>query len=224
MHQEKREEKRYGKKALILVSALTLAANAVIGGTVAWLIAKTDEVTNTFTYGDINITLTETDTNIEDNEGEGDGDKNPNTNTYEMVPGTNITKDPLITVEADSEDSWLFVKLDKSGNFDTFMSYALAEGWTELTGETGVYYRETSWSDKAQEFYVLENNTVTVKKDITKEQLNELDKDGAKNYPTLTVTAYAVQRNASLEEIDTAAEAWALANPAPVVETTEAAE
>ena len=151
-------------------------------------------------------------------------DENPNTNTYEMVPGTNITKDPLITVEADSEDSWLFVKLDKSGNFDTFMSYALAEGWTELTGETGVYYRETSWSDKAQEFYVLQNNTVTVKKDITKEQLNELDKNGAKNYPTLTVTAYAVQRNASLEEIDTAAEAWALANPAPVEETTEAAE
>ncbi len=204
MHTEtSKSKKRFGVKALVLTSALTIAANAAIGGTIAWLISKTDPVENTFTYGDINITLTETDT--------GDNDGDAATNTYEMVPGTTITKDPEITVEADSEDCWLFVQLNKSANFDTFMDYTLADGWSELEGEAGVYYRAVDGEAEEQTFGVLLDNAVTVKEDVTKGQLNALDADGAKNYPTLTVMAYAVQRSADLEAIDTAAEAWALA-------------
>lgn len=207
----KKKEKLYGKKVLILACALTMAASATVGGTVAWLIAKTDEVTNTFTYGDIDITLEETDTEKEFDEGDNigpdgnpiDKDNDPNTNTYEMVPGTNIKKDPTITVEADSEACWLFVKLDKANGFDTFMSYEMAEGWTEL--KDGVWYLTTNYSDKDQEFEVLKDNTVTVKSDITKSQLNALDESEA--YPELKVTAYAVQR----ASIDTAAQAWSLA-------------
>lgn len=210
MHKTK-ETKRYGKKALVLVSALTLAANGLIGGTVAYLIAKTDTVKNTFTYGDIDITLTETDTNDTPNDDtdQGDGDNDPNTNTYEMVPGTDITKDPKVTVLADSEDSWLFVKLEKSANFDNFMTYEMADGWTAL--EDGVYYRTTNWSDADQEFEVLKDNTVTVADEVTKADLNALDANGAANYPTLTVTAYAVQRDADIEAISTVDKAWALA-------------
>ena len=75
-----KEEKRYGKKALILVSALTMAMTATVGGTVAWLVAKTDKVTNTFTYGDINIELEETDTSKTPNDeaDQGDTDNDPN--------------------------------------------------------------------------------------------------------------------------------------------------
>lgn len=210
MHKTK-ETKRYGKKALVLVSALTLAANGLIGGTVAYLIAKTDTVKNTFTYGDIDITLTETDTNDTPNDDtdQGDGDSDPNTNTYEMVPGTDITKDPKVTVLADSEDSWLFVKLEKSANFDDFMTYEMTDGWTAL--EDGVYYRTTNWSDADQEFEVLKDNTVTVADEVTKADLNALDANGAANYPTLTVTAYAVQRDADIEAISTVGKAWALA-------------
>lgn len=191
-------EKRYSLKAMIAASAATVALLGAVGGTVAWLIAESDTVTNTFTYGDINITLTEDDV---------DEDGDPTANTYEMVPGNAIAKNPTITVEADSEASWLFVKLEESDNFDTFLTYELAEGWTALEGVDGVYYQEAAATgDAAVEYGVLANDEVVVAEDITKEQFNALDATGA--FPTLTVSAYAVQK----DNIATAADAWALAN------------
>ena len=196
---EKSCVKKFGAKALVITGVSVLALNVTIGGTIAWLVSQTDSVTNTFTYGDINITLTETDS--------GDNDGDASTNTYEMVPGKEITKDPLITVEADSENCWLFAQLTETDGFDDFIEYTVAEGWTALDGEEGVYYQEVSKSEDAQEFYVIADNTVTVKEDVTKEMLNGLGEDGS---ISLTVTAYAVQRDGEIEAIDTAAEAWAL--------------
>ncbi len=169
----------------------------------AWLVTETDPVVNTFTYGDINITLQETDT-------DKDGDDNPNTNTYSMVPGHTIEKDPKVTFKANSENAWLFVKLEKTANFDDFMTYEIANGWTALQGAPGVYYREVSKAAQDAEFTVIKNDTVTVKGEVTKEMLNALDANGASNYPKLIVTAYAVQRDSN---IATAADAWAKAQP-----------
>ncbi len=199
---QKSEPKRFGVKALVLTGALTLALSGAVSGTIAWLISE-ETVTNTFTYGDIDITLTETDT-------ENDDDDDPSTNTYDMVPGNTITKDPLVTVEADSEDCWLFVKLDESENFDDFMTYGIADGWTALENNDGVYYRVIDKSVDAQNFKVIAEDKVTVLDTVTKEMLNALDADGAENYPTLTVTAYAVQRDDEIDAIDTVEEAWAL--------------
>ena len=47
-------------RAFIALLALVLVIGCVAGGTVAWLVAKTEPVVNTFTYGNINITLAET--------------------------------------------------------------------------------------------------------------------------------------------------------------------
>lgn len=194
------------KKSKIVVAIISLLSicSFVIGTSVAWLTSKTEDLVNTFTYGDINIKLDETDTN--------DGDENINTNEYKMLPGNEITKDPKVTVIANSEDSYLFVKLTKSENFDNFMTFEIAEGWSLLEGTTDVYYREVTKSDKDQEFIVLKDNKVKVKEEVTKAMLNELDKDGKKDYPTLTITAYAVQRDGKIEAIDTPAEAWAIAS------------
>lgn len=194
---------KMNKRTLVLSLALVLALATATGGTLAWLIDETEPVTNVFTYGDVNIDLEESPSDKDD------GDDDPNTNEYQMVPGKDITKDPKVTVYANSEDCWLFVKIEESTNFDDFMTYAVAEGWTALEGVDNVYYREVSKSDADQEFYVLENNTVSVKGSVTKEMLNELDKDSVANYPTLTFTAYAVQRDADIEGISTAADAWA---------------
>lgn len=190
------------KKVIAMIVALALAVCGIIGGTVAWLVAKTESVTNTFTYGDINITLDETDT--------GDDDGNDLTNEYIMVPGNTIEKDPVVTVMANSEDAYLFVKMEKSDNFDSFMEYEMADGWIALDGVEGVYYREVAKAEKNVEFAVIKDNKVTVKGDVTKEMLNALDADGKSDYPKLVVTAYAVQRDADIEAINTAAEAWAL--------------
>ena len=198
---------RVNLKPVALIMALVLLVGGVIGGTVAWLIATPDPVVNTFTYGDINIDLDETDTQL-------DGDNNPNTNEYEMMPGQSITKDPVVTVKAESEEMWLFVKLEKSSNFDTFMEYTVADGWTALSGVDGVYYQHITAEDVAtadKKIAVIKDDTVTVKESVTKEQLNALDSGSSENYPTLTVTAYAVQYAGNA----TADDAWAkvTANP-----------
>ena len=186
-------------KFVLMLLAVTFVLCGIIGGTVAWLIADTDPVVNTFTYGDINITLEETDTNK-------DGDNDPNTNQYPMVPGNSIEKDPKVTVLANSENAWLFVKMEKTANFDDFMTYVIADGWTALDGVDGVYYREVEKAANNVEFTVIKDDTVNVKGEVTKEMLNALDANGASNYPELTVTAYAVQRDSN---ITTAADAWA---------------
>lgn len=177
-----------GAKLVLMTISLTLILCTVIGGTVAWLVARTDAVVNTFTYGDINITLEETDTNK-------DGDNNPNTNNYPMLPGNNITKDPIITVLKDSENCWLFAKLDKTANFDNFMTFEIADGWQALPGVDGVYYMAVDKTTADVEYTVIKDNTVKVKDEVTKEMLNALDANGATDYPVLTVTAYAVQRD-----------------------------
>lgn len=205
---------KYMKKSSIaLFAVLVLILSTVIGGTMAWIITRTSPVVNTFTYGDINITLKETDTHKDD-------DDNPNTNQYEMMPGETITKDPVVTVIKGSKDNWLFVKLEKSDNFDDFMTYEIEEGWEQLTDKDGseiegVFYREvseTEVADEDKEFPVIQDNLVTVKDDVTKEKLNELDETNPPSYPVLNVTAYAVQRNSEIEAIDSALDAWNLAN------------
>ena len=202
--------RRVNMKPLALIMALVLLVGGVIGGTVAWLIATPDPVVNTFTYGDINIDLDETDTQL-------DGDNNPNTNDYKMMPGIKITKDPVVTVKAESEEMWLFVKLEKSSNFDTFMEYEVAEGWTALSGVEGVYYQHITAEDVAtadKEIAVIKDNTVTVKESVTKEMLNALDAPGTTaTYPTLTVTAYAVQYAGNATAADAWAKVTANANP-----------
>lgn len=162
--------KKFLKPLAVLACTVALVAGTV-AATLAFLTDKTDPITNTFVAGDINITLTES----------ADLD-------LKMVPGTDIVKDPTVTVEAGSEACWLFVKLDKSANFDTYLTYTIADGWTALTGETGVYFRKVDETTVDTEFSVLKNDKVTAL-DATKEQYNSI----AANRPTLSVTAYAIQ-------------------------------
>lgn len=180
------------KKRIAILIAVAMLIVGVIGLTIAWLTDKTDPVTNTFSPSDINITLTESD----------DLD-------LKMIPGHTMTKDPKVTVEKGSEQAYLFVKLKKSANFDDFMSYTMAAGWTQLTGVTGVdnvWYRVVDASTADQTFAILADNKVTVKDTVTKANMNALTED---RYPTLTVTAYASQFSKDNTTDFTAAEAWA---------------
>ena len=159
------------KKIAISIVAVALVLCCAIGGTLAWLTDKTGPVVNTFTVGDINIDLAET------------------TSDYKMVPGNTIAKDPKVTVKANSEACYLFVKVTKSGNFDQFLTYEMADGWTQYEGTTDVWYREVAASNANQEFEVLKNNAVTVKGTVTKGMMTSSDF----TKPTLTFKAAAVQ-------------------------------
>lgn len=187
---ETRKRRSVSSRTFIMLLAVTLLIGCAIGGTVAWLTAKTDAVVNTFTYGDINITLAET-----------------TGSNYKIIPGVDITKDPKVTVKANSEACWLFVKVEETGTFvANKVTYSIDDGWTKLTGVTGVdnvYYREVGAVTADTSFDVIKDNKVYVKDTLTKEDIKNITN------PTLTFTAYAVQKDAA----QTAADAWAIANP-----------
>ena len=195
------------KKAIVAVVALVLVLCCAMGGTLAWLKAETKPVVNTFTYGDINIDLSET-----------------TGNEYKMIPGNSIKKDPVVTVKEGSEACWLFVEVKESENFDAFMTYAIAEGWTlynttisgsniktdNTTADTYVIYREVAKTTRDELFYVLagkegyQNGYVTVNDTVTKKMFAALTEA---TRPTLTFTAYAVQS----DNVTTVADAWTIA-------------
>lgn len=176
-------------KLVVAMLAVTLLIGCAIGGTVAWLTANTAPVVNTFTYGDINITLAET-----------------TGSNYKIIPGVDITKDPKVTVEADSEDCWLFVKVEEAGTFvANKVTYSIATGWTQGDGTkipSDVYYRSVTAFNTDQVFSVLSGDKITVSDELTKAEINDLN--GAAKTPTLTFTAYAVQKDG----IADAATAW----------------
>ncbi|MDD7397154.1 MAG: hypothetical protein PUG31_07030 [Eubacteriales bacterium] len=189
----KRKKKGVSTKVFLSLLALVLVVGCAVGGTIAWLTATTEPVVNTFTYGKIKIQLTET-----------------TGNAYKIIPGVNISKDPKVTVKADSEACWLFVKVAEEGTFVTDkVTYSIADGWKVLdaTNHPGVYYRKVDAVTADTDFYVLAgdatypNGVVTVSEELTKAEVNSV----AATQPTLTFTAYAVQKDG----INTAAEAWA---------------
>lgn len=184
-----------GGKAFTAMLALTLvlAAYWAVGGTAAWLAAKSEPIASTFTFGDINITLTET-----------DHQEGPT----KIIPGVDIPKALKVTVQANSVDCWLFVKVEQTGTFvPDKVTYAIAEGWTKGNGSPipeNVYYRQVSAATADVEFPVLKGDKITVSETLTKADIRNITDE-----PTLTFTAYAVQK----EGINTAAEAWAVAAP-----------
>lgn len=194
------------KKTLALLLACCLTIGVAAGGTLAWLTDSTGEVKNTFTTSDIGVTLTET-----------------TGNSYKMIPGYEIEKDPKATVTAGSEECWLFVKVEKSTNFDTYMTYTMADGWTKLDNVDNVdnvYYRKVAAAEGTTviatdtSFNVLKDDKVTVKDTVTKADMTT----AKENNPTLTFTAYVCQLNKNATEEFSAAEAWN--NAKPVASTT----
>lgn len=190
-------------KFLILALACVMLIGGAAGGTVAWLMGKSNPVINTFTYGNIGLTIIETDTGMDD-------DNNPDTNTYVMMPAGVIDKDPQVVFHGGSEDAWLLVEIKKSDNFDTFMAYAAAEGWTALDGVENVYFRTVDQMEQDQFFPVLQGNQVQVRPEVTAYMLNSLT-DGT--LPTMSFTAWAVQRTGVAD----AAAAWNIIETQPVI-------
>ena len=177
------------KKKLMTVLALVLVIAMSVAGTIAFLTDTTDPITNTFTVGKVDITLTETfntDTN---------GDQKNDAWKAQLIPGTTYTKDPVVTVTADSEDCWLFVKFEEKNGAATYLNYTsnltAANGWTQGDDEnipSNVWYRAVAKDAAVKSFHLLLNDTVAIDSDaVTNENMNT-----AAN-AQLVYTAYACQ-------------------------------
>lgn len=95
--------KKHTKVLLTLLCAVLLVVGSVMG-TLAYLTSQ-DSVTNTFTVGDVDIFLDETD--VDENGDPIEGKDRVKENLYHLLPGHTYTKDPMVTVEADSEESYV---------------------------------------------------------------------------------------------------------------------
>ena len=193
-------------KALLLALCAVLLVAVSVLETMAYLTSKTQVITNTFTVGDINIELTET---------------KPESKQAKIIPGVDIEKDPKVTVKANSEACWLFVKIEER-NWPVFkeaegarkVSYAPADGWRELANTPGVYFRDVSAETaKAGVSYPVlagsgkyPNGVVTVSENLTRAEINSIDAEARQ--PQLAITAYAVQHDG----FSTAAAAWEKVN------------
>ena len=173
------------RRALLSLSMVLVMMLVAVGGTIAWLTDKTAPVVNTFSPSEIDITLTET-----------------TGSNYKMVPGVEVDKDPKVTVNANSEAAWVFVKIEEANAFDTYFAdyekKVTDAGWTKL--EEGVFYRQVAASGSDQEFKVFNDDKLLVLSTVTNQMMSAAET--AK--PTLTFTAYAIQQ----EKFATAQAAW----------------
>lgn len=191
MEKKANRRRSVSSRTFIAMLALVLVIGCAVGGTVAWLVSSTNAVVNTFTYGDINITLGET-----------------TGSDYTIIPGVNIDKNPKVTVKKDSEACWLFVEVKEEGTFvANKVTYSIADGWTKGDGTkipADVYYRAVDAVNADTDFAVLKDNKIYVSEDLSKSDIQSIT-----TKPTLTFTAYAVQKDG----IDDAATAWVKAVP-----------
>jgi len=117
-----------------------------------------------------------------------------------IVPGKEIAKDTKVIVKANSEACYLFVKLEKSNDFDSFIDYEIAGEWKPLADNTDVYYCELDKTTSDTDIYIVNNHQINVKDTITQEEMESLNEN-----LTINFTAYAVQKTS---EITDATVAW----------------
>ena len=205
------------KKKLMTVLALVLVIAMSVAGTYAYLTSD-DEVVNTFTVGDVKIKLDEAKANTDGSLVEG-ADR-VKANSYKLLPGHKYAKDPMVTVLAGSESSYvkMTVTFSNAAELDAifapngadmtsiFNGYNSAnwiyKGNTEdTTANTRTYefwYKETVAAPDADVALDALFDSITVPGAIDNDQLATI------KGMTITVNAYAIQADG----FSTADAAW----------------
>lgn len=191
-------------KALLMTLCAVLLVAASVLGTMAYLTSTTGPVTNTFSIGKIDITLDEA--KVDEYGVAVSPAERGNGNAYKLVPGHTYTKDPTVHVtDQNSENSWIFVKVVNgiaAYEADTkIAAQIVAKGWTKLEGVNGVdnvYYREYNKNSANKDFVVFDTFTIA-------QNAETIDGWDTATSANITITAYAIQKDANL---DTAAKAW----------------
>lgn len=184
-------------KALALALCAVLLVVTTVFVTMAFLTSK-DTVTNTFTVGKVTITLDEARVNTDGAKVEGA--ERVKENSYHLVPGHFYVKDPTVHVDDESEDCWLFVKVE-NGLKDiidakTIEDQMVHNGWSLVADETNIYAYKDIATAEIKDYKVFDNFELKGSADVSQYEDAEI-----------VVTAYAIQADG----FATAAEAWAKA-------------
>lgn len=206
------------KKAMLMTLCAIILVVATVFGTMAYL-TSTDEVENTFTVGNVKITLDEAKVNT--NGSPVEGADRVKANEYKLMPGHTYNKDPMVTLLAGSETSYvkMTVTVNKANELDAIFAPSgadltsifngydsatwIAKGDTkDATANTRTYefwYKAAVGAPTADVALDALFDSITVPSTITKEQLDTI------KGMTITVNAYAIQADG----FENADEAWA---------------
>ena len=205
------------KKKLMTVLALVLVIAMSVAGTYAYL-TSTDTVKNTFTVGDVQIKLDEAKANADGSLVEGAA--RVDANSYKLLPGHNYNKDPMVTVLAGSESSYvkMTVTFTKAAELDAIFApnganlLSIFKGYDstnwiymgnteDASANTRTYefwYKDTVAAPDADVALDALFDSITVPGTITNAQLASIEG------MTITVNAYAIQADGFKD----AADAW----------------
>lgn len=201
------------KTLLLTLCALLLVVGSAFG-TLAYLTAQ-DEVTNTFTVGNVKLKLDEAKVTAD---GVIDGTDRVMANEYKLLPGHSYVKDPTVTVLKDSVASYIRVLVTVEGANALDAVVGLDQVWTNFfTGVSEDWGEPTMTRDEMDDTATFEfryKETVTAVEDtvlpplfmgikvpeaVTGDQLAMLAN------LRISVTAHAIQADG----FDTADAAWA---------------
>ena len=204
------ENKKAKKVVALLLCAVLLVVGSVTG-TMAYLTSKAT-VTNTFAVGNVTITLDETDV---DNSTQGDRDI---ANAYQLFPGHEYDKDPIVHVQPNSENCYLFVKVENgieaietASSEGTIAAQLANNHWKEITidnispagAKVYVYAVDTDAKTMVEKSASVIDKTLFTKFKIASDVVGgnkpNADPSDTNKYlgdyagATIAVTAYAVQ-------------------------------
>ena len=214
-------KKNNGMKIVVTLLAVVLLIGCTAGATLAWLMDTTGPVTNTFTVGEVDIELNEHSYNTDDDNKVTTTISN--TNNYPLIPGTSYGKDPKVTVLEDSEDCYLFIRIQEINNPSDYLDYEYnldlgnedeSDDWILHVDEGAagkVYYRTVAKGQGAAGWNLLKGDTthatgvITVVDGIINAGKTpgegEVNMPADNAQPQIIFTAYAVQKaNLTVED------------------------
>ena len=199
------------KKGIAIVLAMLLALCAGVGATLAYIFVQTEEVVNTFSYGDINIELWE---HKYENGALTAAEVKLN-NTYKVIPGVTEDKDPFVRVKSGSEKCYVYVAVTNSVKLSDGTVVAALDidtmDWKQVEAKDDtILYRYKEVVDASAEDKVLPVFTKVTydATKITKANISQVSND------TIKIVAFAYQQaTVTQDAADTAVTALAFTTP-----------
>lgn len=147
------------KKKKTITAAIVLLLVFLVGGAIAYF-TDTDNATNVFTIGNVDIELVEPNWSTTDEDSNGVPDA-----SQDLMPGETVAKDPKINNLSTTNAAYVFAKVEvpcttaeSPATPVEFFTYTVNTGWTELSSAAVAC---TSGGTATHVYYYGSGNTLT---------------------------------------------------------------
>ena len=193
------------KKKRTIIAAIILLLLLIIGGAIAYF-TDTDDATNTFTIGNVEIEVVETAWDaLTDTDSDGIPD-----DAEDMMPGETVTKDPKIHNKSTTNSAYVFMKVvtpcstGETVNSNPtpvreLVTFTAKTGWYLMTPSNscsnGTLTRIYAYgSDSAMTELAADGNTPTLFDNFTLSTAVDGSETGLTGNKNIQITGYAIQK------------------------------